>query len=266
MCGIVAYLGASQAADILLGGLTRLEYRGYDSAGIAVMQGKPEAPDEAPAVPLPKRQRSASGGHRISTVKRAGKVAALSAACTADNSSGTLGVGHTRWATHGPPTDANAHPHTSSDGSIAVVHNGIVENFAALRAELVRKGYVMQSDTDTELLAHLIFDVRLAKGGAKPMPLEEAVRQALTQVHGAFGLAVICVDEPDMIVGARKGSPLILGIGEDEYLLASDASAVVEHTKHVVYLNDNEMAVLTRSRGYQIKTLDNVPRDHNLHT
>ena len=165
-----------------------------------------------------------------------------------------MGIAHTRWATHGPPTDANAHPHISQDGLLAVVHNGIVENFKALREELVRKGYTMRSDTDTELIAHLISDVRRQKW----MPLEEAVRQAMTQVHGAFGIAVMCADEPEMMIGARKGSPLILGIGSDEYILASDAAAVIERTKQVSYLQDGEMVIINRKGGYQIKTLDNV--------
>ena len=259
MCGIVAYLGDAEAKDIMIAGLQRLEYRGYDSAGIAVIQ-----PTENSAViatakaeqPEVKRQRSSTAGpgHRLKIVKTAGKVKNLASAAAAGDSSGTLGIAHTRWATHGPPNDVNAHPHLSFDGKLCVVHNGIVENFKALRAELQRKGYVMASDTDTELIAHLIADVRKQRA----MPLEEAVRQALTQVEGAFGLAVLCVDEPDMLIGARKGSPLILGIGESEYLLASDASAVIERTKQVCYLNDGDMVIITRKGGYQIKTLDNV--------
>jgi len=178
----------------------------------------------------------------------------LTNSCSPENSSGTLGIAHTRWATHGPPNDVNAHPHISHDGKLAVVHNGIIENFKSLRAELQRKGYVMRSETDTELIAHLITDVR--KGTS--LPLEEAVRQALRLVSGAFGIAVIHEEEPDLLIGARKGSPLILGIGVDEYILASDASAVIERTKQVSYLNDGEMVIITRDHGYQIKTLDNV--------
>jgi len=245
----------------LLKGLARLEYRGYDSAGMAVMQTQPEEPvagaiisPEASASGVKRRRTTTDNGHRISVVKRAGKVSNLSSACSVDNSTGTLGIAHTRWATHGPPNDVNAHPHISADGKLAVVHNGIVENFTSLRAELQRKGYTMRSDTDTELIAHLISDIRSQKW----MPLEEAVRQALTQVQGAFGIVVIAADEPDLLVGARKGSPLILGIGDEEYYLASDASAVIEYTKHVSYLNDGEMVVISRERGYQIKTLDNV--------
>ena len=276
MCGIVAYLGKAQAKEILLGGLQRLEYRGYDSAGLAVVQpseGSASSVAVAGAIvnpplgvargemkPLDRdssteiKRRRTMGVHRISVVKRAGKVSNLTSACSQDNSAGTLGIAHTRWATHGPPNDVNAHPHISHDGQLAVVHNGIVENFSSLRAELQRKGYVMRSDTDTELIAHLIDDVRKAKW----MPLEEAVRQALSQVEGAFGICVLAADEPDLLIGARKGSPLILGIGADEYILASDASAVVERTKQVSYLNDGEMVCIHRTEGYQIKTLDNV--------
>mmetsp|Transcript_36236 Transcript_36236/g.95522 ORF Transcript_36236/g.95522 Transcript_36236/m.95522 type:complete len:636 (+) Transcript_36236:38-1945(+) len=251
MCGIVAYIGNAQAKDVLIGGLARLEYRGYDSAGLAVVQAPPP-----PAVPedSPTKRLRTVAGHRLSVVKRAGKVDNLVSACSPNNSSGTLGIAHTRWATHGPPNDKNAHPHISQDGNLAVVHNGIIENFSSLRSELQRKGYVMRSDTDTELIAHLIDDVRKARS----MPLEEAVRQALTAVEGAFGLAVICADEPDLLIGARRGSPLILGIGADEFILASDASAVIEHTKQVSYLNDGEMVCIHRRDGYQIKTLDNV--------
>ena len=209
MCGIVAYLGKQQCKEILLKGLARLEYRGYDSAGMAVMQAQPEEPvagativPEASATGIKRRRTTTDNGHRISVVKRAGKVSNLSSACSVDNSTGTLGIAHTRWATHGPPNDANAHPHISADGKLAVVHNGIVENFTSLRAELQRKGYTMRSDTDTELIAHLISDIRSQKW----MPLEEAVRQALTQVQGAFGIVVIAADEPDLLVGARKGS------------------------------------------------------------
>mmetsp|Transcript_6609 Transcript_6609/g.14424 ORF Transcript_6609/g.14424 Transcript_6609/m.14424 type:complete len:637 (+) Transcript_6609:376-2286(+) len=253
MCGIVAYLGAADAVPVMLSGLARLEYRGYDSAGVAIIQpNKAEANGTEAAS---KRVRRNACEHCVKVLKTAGKVSALKTMCERDgDSAGTVGIAHTRWATHGPPTDVNAHPHTSTDGGLAVVHNGIVENFGALRQQLMSKGYKMRSDTDTELIAHLISDVR----SKTRMPLEEAVRLALTQVEGAFGLAVIASDEPDKLVGARKGSPLILGIGEDEYLLASDASAVIERTRRVAYLNDGELAVITRTGGYQIQTLDNV--------
>jgi glucosamine--fructose-6-phosphate aminotransferase (isomerizing) len=255
MCGIVAYCGNAQAADILVAGLQRLEYRGYDSAGVAIIQksedsgGKQESKRQKSAAP------KADGAEaKIKICKQAGKVANLAKACENSDVKGTLGIAHTRWATHGPPTDRNSHPHVSCDGKIAVVHNGIVENFAALKTKLEGLGYKMASDTDTELIAHLIYDVRKKKA----MPLEEAVRQALTQVHGAFGLGVVCADEPDILIGARRGSPLILGIGDDEYILASDASAVIERTRRVTYLNDGDMVVITRGAGYQIKSLDGV--------
>jgi glucosamine--fructose-6-phosphate aminotransferase (isomerizing) len=204
-----------------------------------------------------KRQRGAAAkeaGPHIKVVKQQGKVANLKKACEGGGVESTLGIAHTRWATHGPPSDRNSHPHCSIDGKIAVVHNGIVENFQALKTDLERKGYKMASDTDTELIAHLIFEVRKQK----MMPMEEAVRQALTQVHGAFGLAILSADEPDILIGARRGSPLILGIGDDEYVLASDASAVIERTRRVTYLNDGDMVVITRGAGYQIKSLDGV--------
>jgi glucosamine--fructose-6-phosphate aminotransferase (isomerizing) len=253
MCGIVAYMGPAQCKDILVNGLQRLEYRGYDSAGIAVMkEGAGEAKHDA------KRQRGGASkpeaGAHIKVVKQQGKVSNLKKACDGGGVESTLGIAHTRWATHGPPSDRNSHPHCSVDGKIAVVHNGIVENFQALKTDLERKGYKMASDTDTELIAHLIHEVRRQK----MMPMEEAVRQALTQVHGAYGLGIICSDEPDILIGCRRGSPLILGIGEDEYLLGSDASAIVERTRRVTYLNDGEMVIISRNAGYQIKTLDNI--------
>ena len=238
MCGIVAYCGNAQAADILVAGLQRLEYRGYDSAGVAIIQksedsgGKQESKRQKSAAP------KADGAEAtIKICKQAGKVANLAKACENSDVKGTLGIAHTRWATHGPPTDRNSHPHVSCDGKIAVVHNGIVENFAALKTKLEGLGYKMASDTDTELIAHLIYDVRKKKA----MPLEEAVRQALTQVHGAFGLGVVCADEPDILIGARRGSPLILGIGDDEYVLASDASAVIERTRRELAATKREL-------------------------
>ena len=276
MCGIVAYMGAAEAHTVMLAGLARLEYRGYDSAGLAVMQesaANAGAATEKPGggasregsssaagatSPATRSPRTAKPASTLKVVKAAGKVSNLANACKGEAPRGTLGIAHTRWATHGPPTDVNAHPHTSSDGTLAVVHNGIVENFRALRTEMLRKGYELRSDTDTELIAHLIADVRKQQW----MPLEEAVRQALTQVEGAFGLAVVSSEEPDLLIGARKGSPLILGIGDDEYLLASDAAAVIERTRRVAYLNDGELVVISRQPGgfasYEIKTLDNV--------
>ncbi len=237
MCGIVGYIGHRPAAELLLNGLKRLEYRGYDSAGIAVV-----------------------GNGRLQVYKQKGKVNDLAAALRERLPEGSLGIGHTRWATHGEPNDVNAHPHVSSDGDFAVVHNGIIENYAALRKRLQQKGYVFRSETDTEALVHLIDDVRRATG----LPLPEAVRQALTQVVGTYGLAIVSASDPDLLIAARKGSPLILGIGEGEYFLASDAAPIVEHTRQVVYLNDGEVVVVRRD-GYEVRTIDNVLLEKEVH-
>jgi len=235
MCGIVGYVGAKRADGVLLAGLKRLEYRGYDSAGIAVINGS------------------------LQCVKKQGKVADL-AKLLDDGLEGSIGIGHTRWATHGNPSDRNAHPHLSSDGRFALVHNGIIENYASLRERLIESGYSFSSQTDTEVLVHLIHDVATRTG----FGLVEAVRHALTQVIGTYGIAVVSSDEPDTIIAARKGSPLILGVGDGEYFLASDAAAIVEHTKQVVYLNDGEMVVVHRS-GFEVTTIDNVLLDKEVH-
>ena len=232
MCGIVGYVGPRVATPLLIEGLKRLEYRGYDSAGVAVMNGK-----------------------GIETRRAAGKIARLEAALNASPVSGTLGIAHTRWATHGAPTEKNAHPHTSTDGTIAVVHNGIIENGTALRQRLETSGYVFTSDTDTEVLAHLIQEMYTGN-------LEEAVIRALEHVEGTYGIAVVCSKEPDKIVAARKGSPLLIGLGDGEYYVASDASAILAHTREVIYLDDGDLAVLDRN-GYKVldmsaTTLDKV--------
>ncbi len=224
MCGIVGYVGPRQAAALLMEGLKRLEYRGYDSSGIAVLNGQ-----------------------GLVVVKQSGKLSALEQQLTGRTPTGTVGIGHTRWATHGPPTTTNAHPHTDQSGKIAVIHNGIVENASAIRRVLEQRGHVMVSDTDTEVLAHLI-------GECYRGSLEEAVAEALREVDGAYGIAVISEDEPDVLVAARKGSPLLLGVGEGELFVASDASAILAHTRSVVYLDDGEMVVLTRS-GYHVRDL-----------
>jgi len=230
MCGIVGYVGPRVATPLLIDGLKRLEYRGYDSAGVAVMNGK-----------------------GVETRKAAGKIARLEQVIDLDPPKGTLGIAHTRWATHGPPTTINAHPHASHSGDVAVVHNGIVENANVLRRSLEARGYVFRSDTDTEVLAHLI---EAAYAGN----LEAAVIEALNQVEGTYGMAVISAREPDKIVAARKGSPLLVGLGDGEYYLASDASAVLAHTREVIYLDDDEIAVLTRD-GYRILDLDSALQD-----
>jgi glucosamine--fructose-6-phosphate aminotransferase (isomerizing) len=230
MCGIVGYVGPRIATPLLIDGLKRLEYRGYDSAGVAVMNGK-----------------------GVETRKAAGKIAKLEQAIERDPPKGTLGIAHTRWATHGPPTTINAHPHASHSGDIAVVHNGIIENATVLKRSLEARGYVFRSDTDTEVLAHLI---EAAYAGN----LEAAVIEALNQIEGTYGMAVISAKEPDKIVAARKGSPLLVGLGDGEYYLASDASAVLTHTREVIYLDDDEIAVLTRD-GYRILDLDSALQD-----
>lgn len=236
MCGIVGYIGLREAASLLLQGLKRLEYRGYDSAGIAVLNGE------------------------MRIVKQKGNVAALGeavAACNGSVSGATLGIGHTRWATHGDPSDRNAHPHVSGEGDIALIHNGIIENHAALRTELKKHGFAFASDTDSEVLVHLIDHLW------KQIPFldfEGAVRQALTIVDGAYGICVITSREPEKMIVARKGSPLVIGIGEGEYFVASDAAPLIEYTRRVVYLSDGEMAVLSRD-GFSVKTIDNITQE-----
>jgi glucosamine--fructose-6-phosphate aminotransferase (isomerizing) len=229
MCGIVGYIGDKNAAPILIEGLKRLEYRGYDSAGIALLNG------------------------RLELHKCKGKVADLERRLPADLLYATTGIGHTRWATHGEPNDINAHPHTSGDGTIAIIHNGIIENYAAIRTELLRKGHCFKGETDTEVLAHLIEEVATEVG----CDLETAVRLALKEVVGTYGLCVISSREPDKIIVARNGSPLLIGIGEGEFFVGSDASPIVGHTRKVVYLSDGEIATLTRA-GYSVKTIENI--------
>jgi glutamine---fructose-6-phosphate transaminase (isomerizing) len=225
MCGIVGYIGPRQAAGLLLEGLRRLEYRGYDSAGIAVVNGR---------------------GLKI--MKAAGKLSVLEGELNENMPQGTIGIGHTRWATHGAPTTTNAHPHTDQSGRIAVIHNGIIENSASIRKALEQRGHTFDSDTDTEVLAHLVGEFYQGN-------LEEAVANALRDVEGAYGLAFISADEPGVIVAARNGSPLLVGVGENEWFVASDASPLLQHTRAVVYLDDGEMVVLTRD-GYRVRNLE----------
>jgi glucosamine--fructose-6-phosphate aminotransferase (isomerizing) len=234
MCGIIGYVGRKDSSPILIEGLRRLEYRGYDSAGLAVLN---------------------EGVLRVR--KKQGRIDHGLAPLLAEQPvHGTLGVGHTRWATHGPPSDENSHPHLDSSGRIAVVHNGIIENSDRLREKLARAGHVFRSATDTEVLAHLIgvhYERRRVQDSARPQ-LAEAVCDALREVIGTYGLAVICALEADTIVGARRGSPLIIGIGEDGNFLASDANAIVAHTTQVVYLNDYDVATVTGSR-FEVQNL-----------
>lgn len=227
MCGIVGYVGKRKALPILLEGLKRLEYRGYDSAGIAVLE---------------------RGG--LLFEKTAGKVAFLEKIIKGKKFESGIGIAHTRWATHGEPTDINAHPHLDCKSQIAVVHNGIIENYRSLREVLERKGHKFTSDTDTEVLAHLIEEYY-------EKDLTEATRIALSQVEGTYGIAVICKDNPDLIVAARHGSPLVIGRGEKENFVASDVSAILRHTNQVVYLEDKEVASVTPER-FSITTIDNV--------
>jgi len=238
MCGIVGYIGSQEAVPILMAGLRRLEYRGYDSAGISVL------PD--------------AGG--LVSVRRAGKIAELGAALGANTPQGRCGIAHTRWATHGPPTEVNAHPHMNAAGDIALIHNGIIENSALLRRRLEAEGYRFRSETDTEAVVHLV-DAAYREGGT----LEDAVAAALAQVEGTYGIAVISSRDPGKIVAARHGSPLLLGIGETgEYLVASDAAAVISHTRDVVYLDDGDYAVLEPS-GYQVYHLRKGEVDRSVH-
>jgi glutamine---fructose-6-phosphate transaminase (isomerizing) len=228
MCGIIGYVGSKAAAPILIEGMRRLEYRGYDSSGVAVLDG---------------------AGLLIR--KKKGKIdEGLAHLLQAQPAPGELGIGHTRWATHGPPSDENSHPHLDQSGNIAVVHNGVIENYDRLKERLLKAGHVFKSDTDTEVLAHLIgehFARRKAQNGEKN-PLAAAVCDALREVIGTYGLAVFSSDQPGVLVGARRGSPLIIGIGTGENFVASDANAIVAHTRQVVYLNDYDVATITRDR------------------
>lgn len=231
MCGIVGYIGDKKAYPILIKGLSRLEYRGYDSAGVALLDKSNE----------------------IKVFKRQGKVLDLTEFVGKSDISGTVGIGHTRWATHGEPNDVNAHPHSSGDGTITLVHNGIIENYAILKKELIKRGHTFKSETDTEVLVHLIEDIKEKSG----VSLTEAVRIALNEVHGAYAIVVISTEEPNKIIAAKKSSPLVIGMGEDEYYLASDATPIVEYTKNVVYLEDEQIAIIDRNNGLRIISISN---------
>lgn len=216
MCGIVAYIGPREAYPVILKGLKRLEYRGYDSAGVALLDGD------------------------LKVYKKKGKVAELEEEAIGKNLHAHIGIGHTRWATHGEPNDCNAHPHLSNNGKLSMIHNGIIENYAQLKTELSRKGYTFKSDTDTEVLLNFIEDIQTNNA----CPLEEAVRIALKRCVGAYVIVLIDRDNPDTLIAARKGSPLVIGIGKNEHFLASDASPIIEYTKEVVYVNDYEIAII----------------------
>ncbi len=236
MCGIVGYIGRREAADLLVSGLRRLEYRGYDSAGIAVVNGE------------------------VSVRKKEGKVEGLAQMLAANPLHGTVGMGHTRWATHGAPTDVNAHPHESADGRFAMIHNGIIENYGPLRDQLRDKGHTFKSETDTEVLVHFVDQIQQDTG----LNLAESIRQALTQVVGAYGIVAVSRDEPDQLIVARNGSPLLLGIGDGENFVASDASPFIEFTRNVVYLTDGEMAIVRRD-GYDVFSIEGAPVAKEVH-
>ncbi|MBS7565887.1 glutamine--fructose-6-phosphate transaminase (isomerizing) [Mucilaginibacter sp. Bleaf8] len=229
MCGIVGYVGFRDAYPIVIKGLQRLEYRGYDSAGVALMDKE------------------------LRVYKKAGKVSDLENFVKDIDLKGSLGMGHTRWATHGAPSDRNSHPHSSGNRKLTIIHNGIIENYAVLKEALLAKGHVFKSDTDTEVLIHFVEDIQQETG----LDLQEAVRIALNKVVGAYAIVIMSTDEPDMLIAARKGSPMVIGVGEGEYFVASDATPIVEYTKNVIYLNDNEIAYIRRD-DLLIKNIDNT--------
>jgi len=229
MCGIVGYIGFRDAYPIIIKGLHRLEYRGYDSAGISLFDKE------------------------LKVYKKAGKVSDLENFVKNVDLSGSIGMGHTRWATHGAPSDRNSHPHSSGDRKLTIIHNGIIENYGIIKETLLHNGHVFKSDTDTEVLIHLVEDIQNETG----LDLREAVRVALTKVIGAYAIVIMSSDEPDLLIAARKGSPMVIGVGKGEYFIASDATPIVEYTKNVIYLNDNEVAYVSRN-SLLVKNIDNT--------
>ena len=238
MCGIVAYLGNKPAFPILINGLKRLEYRGYDSAGVALLEDG-----------------------NLTIYKKQGKVQQLENLTNGHTFDSTVGIGHTRWATHGEPSDRNAHPHYSGNRRLAIIHNGIIENYGALKTELQEEGYTFESDTDTEVFITFIEDIQKTLG----VSLEEAVRVALTKVVGAYAIVIMSQDDPGKLIAARKGSPLVIGLGKGEYYVASDATPIIEFTNEVVYLNDEEIAIITRE-GFEIVNTKDIPQKPYIHT
>lgn len=230
MCGIVAYVGHREAHEVIIKGLKRLEYRGYDSAGIALLNGN------------------------LNVYKKKGKVTELEDYIKDQQLSSSIGIGHTRWATHGEPNDINAHPHYSQSKNLAIIHNGIIENYSSLKQELANKGHEFQSDTDSEVFIHFIEDIQQNNN----CTLDEAVRLALTKVVGAYAIVIMSKDNPDQLIAARKGSPLVIGVGKDEFFLASDATPIIEYTNEVVYLNEHEIAVIDDGE-LRIKNTQDVP-------
>ncbi len=238
MCGIIGYIGSREASDILIKGLKRLEYRGYDSSGIAVLNGD------------------------IKLAKKQGKVTELETLAKNKDLKGTIGIGHTRWATHGEPNDTNAHPHLSQSGNLAIIHNGIIENYSAIKEELTNEGYTFNSETDSEVLIQFIEYIQTVN----KCSLEEAVRIALNEVVGAYAIVILSKNDPDMLIAARKGSPLVIGIGDNEYFIASDATPLVEYTSEVIYINDQEIAFINRQdlRVINIEDVVKTPEIHKL--
>jgi glucosamine--fructose-6-phosphate aminotransferase (isomerizing) len=230
MCGIVGYVGHRDAQQVIIKGLKRLEYRGYDSAGIALLN------------------------KGLNVYKKKGKVSELEAYLSGKDLASTIGIGHTRWATHGEPNDVNAHPHYSSSKKLAIIHNGIIENYSSLKQELINKGHSFTSETDTEVLIHFIEDIQ----DNNHCSLDEAVRLALTKVVGAYAIVIMSLEDPNLLIAARKGSPLVIGVGKDEYFIASDATPIIEYTNEVVYLNDFEIAVINDGK-LKIKTIEDAP-------
>ncbi|HEU5292222.1 MAG TPA: glutamine--fructose-6-phosphate transaminase (isomerizing) [Cyclobacteriaceae bacterium] len=230
MCGIVAYVGPRDAQQVIIKGLKRLEYRGYDSAGIALLN------------------------NGLNVYKKKGKVSELEEHLNGKELASHIGIGHTRWATHGEPNDVNAHPHYSSSKKLAIIHNGIIENYSSLKQELINKGHSFSSDTDTEVLIHFIEDIH----DNNNCTIDEAVRLALTNVVGAYAIVIMSLENPDMLIAARKGSPLVIGVGKNEFFMASDATPIIEYTNDVVYLNDLEIAIIDNGK-LKIKTVQDVP-------
>ncbi|MCK5076175.1 MAG: class II glutamine amidotransferase, partial [Calditrichia bacterium] len=237
MCGIVGYIGSKEASPILLSGLKRLEYRGYDSAGIAVYND-----------------------NEINIIKKKGKISNLEEAMRNEEQVGTLGIGHTRWATHGVPNEENAHPHWDCHKNIVLIHNGIIENYTSLKKMLLAKGHKIRTETDTEIAVHLIEEL-YTNGNS----FEDAFRMALSEIKGTYGFAIINKKEPDKLYVARKGSPLVIGVGDGEYFVASDAPAIIQYTKDVVYLEDGELAVITRD-GFITTDIENKVIDKKIET
>ncbi|PJE03375.1 MAG: glutamine--fructose-6-phosphate transaminase (isomerizing) [Leptospira sp.] len=237
MCGIVGYIGKREAYPIIIKGLKRLEYRGYDSAGIALLNGD------------------------LKIMKKKGKVSDLEASISGVSLHSTLGIGHTRWATHGEPNDVNAHPHTSSDGKLAIIHNGIIENYQSLKTELEQKGHKFKSETDSEVIIHLVEEIKKSNNCS----LEEAVRLSLQEIVGAYAICILSSDEDKQLIAARKGSPLVIGVGDGEFFIASDATPIIEYTNNVVYLDDYEIAVIKNGK-LTLKSIEDVVKTPFVHT